>query len=173
MKKTTIKRRISFHWIRDDELEAVQDIASACFAEVGLVAAGESRIPKWSIGLPLWDLRVLTEYLETKDRFAKVMTVNREVVGYLFYSLKEHVVVIDQITVDPEHWRKGYAGRMMQKLKDTMPELRLQIVAARVSEMNLGTQLFLRESGFRWIRTLKGSPSAEDFYLMRWKEMTA
>ncbi len=173
MKKTTIRQRISFRWIRDDELEAVMDIADACFAEVGLVAAGESRLPQWSIGLPLWDQPVLMNYLETKDRIPKVMTVNRDVVGYLFYTMKKKVIVIDQIAVDPEHWRQGYATGMVQRLKDTMPGLRRQIIGVRVSEMNLGTQLFLRENGFRWIRTLTDSRSGEDFYLMRWKDTTA
>lgn len=170
MKKATIKQRISFHWIREGELEAVIDIADACFAEVGLAAAGKSRLPKWSMGLPLWDQSVLMNYLETKDRVPKVMTLNGEVVGYLFYTLRTKIVVIDQIAVAPSHWRQGYASRMVQKLKDAMPGLRRQVIGAQVAEKNLETQLFLRNNRFQWFRTVTDSRSGEDHFLMRWKE---
>ncbi len=168
--KKTVRRPVSFHWIRDDETDAVMDIADACFAEVGMDAICGSRMRRWTMGLPLWDQAVLADFLTTKDRIPKVMVVGQSVVGYLFYTLKPKAIVIDQIAVDPDCWRKGYATRMLTRLKRSMPGLRRNIIGLNVAEENLAAQLMLRKNDFHWFRTTTDMLTGRDQYLMRWKQ---
>ena len=100
------------------------NIADKCFTEVDVDPAHGNRIPRKAPVFPLWEKEMMNIYLNGATQVPKVMTVGRKVVGYLFYTVMDTVVLLDQIAVAPEYRRSGYAMRMIRKLKRSMRGLR-------------------------------------------------
>ncbi len=169
MKKITVKSAMSFHCIREEEIAAVMSIADRCFTEIGVDPEGGNRIFSKAPVFPLWEKEMMNVFLNGATQVPKVLTVDRKVVGYLFCTVLDTAVTIDQLAVAPTHQRNGYEMQMLRKLKRSMADLRRDKIEVSVAERNLAAQLLFRENGFRWFQTNSGPNTGQDSYLMQWR----
>lgn len=146
--KTTEKIR----WIDDagknPEPVQVASISQKCFGAGG------------------WTAKEVRQFMNRTDHIPKVILRNNKVVGYVFYVLHQRVVEIRQLAVDPEYRRQGLGKQLVQHLLQALPSLRRRVVAIEVPEHHLEAQVFLRDLGFRWFRTLRKGTTTEA-YLMK------
>lgn len=138
-------------WIDDDHPLEVQTLSRRAF---GLDEAMSEKF--------------VEDFMDQTDHIPKVLLLGRKVVGYNFYVLHKKVVTIHQLAVDSEFRRRGYATRMINDLKSSLPGLRRRIIAAEVREDNLEAQLFLKANHFEWFKTLKGEGDRPDRYAFKY-----
>ncbi len=151
-------KALKIRWIEDvedDHPEATQvaKISQACFGTHGF------RVPE------------VLRFMDTTDCIPKVAIHRGGVVGYMFYVLHRHVVEVPEIAVRHDMRRQGIGSKLVVHLIEALPSLRRLIIGVAVPENCLPGQLFLREHGFRAVRTLYRGTSKER-YLMTFTRET-
>lgn len=113
------------------------------------------------------DAIALCEWVSLPNHIVKVYAHQGRVIGYCSYILQRSYVQLYDITIDPKHVREGYGTKLVQHLQDSLRNLRRRIIAVQVEVNNLPAQLFFKEMGFCWFRTLfKGTP--KEAYVMKY-----
>jgi ribosomal protein S18 acetylase RimI-like enzyme len=138
-------------WIDDHHPQEVQALSRRCF---GIDEAMSEKF--------------VMDFMDLVDHVPKVLVLGKKVVGYNFYVLHRKVVTIQQLAVGSEYRRRGYATRMLNDLKESLPGLRRRIIAVEVCETNLDAQLLLRENKFDWFKTLSGEGERPDRYAFKY-----
>lgn len=160
----------SLREIHERDFEQVMAIAKACSNEVGMDAIGGSRIARWTIGPRLWEWQIALKLLNPTSNKPIVMTVGGTVVGYLLYSVHGGTTVVRQIGVAPEFTRERYGTEMIERLKQSLPNLKSRFIGVQIAEKNLGAQVFFRHCGFKWFRSAGVPASGDQSYFMRYIE---
>lgn len=114
-----------------------------------------------------WDEKEILACLKQRNCIAKVIEVNEQVEGYLFYELEKMAVNIVNIAVHPDWRRRGLGTMLLEALKSSAGYRKPIVVLLR--ESSLGVQLFLRSNGFRAVRIYRGiyDDVGEDGYEFR------
>ena len=95
--------------------------------------------------------------------------VSQGIVGYLFYRLEKNMMDVWNLSIDPEHHRKGYGTALVDYLKERLIRGRRRRIRAVVNEYDLSGQLFLQSAGFRCEEILHGYRNLKaDCYLMQY-----
>lgn len=103
-----------------------------------------------------WGEDTFRRYLQRREVIGLVCTMNSDrtptqgspVIGYCVYRLLPKQLVILNLTVAEWHRRDGIGTLFIDKLKGKLSAFRHAKIAMRVSEYNLGGQLFLKAQGF-------------------------
>ncbi len=74
-----------------------------------------------------------------------------ELCGAIAYKKEENEVDIHRLIVDPVHFRKGIAGKLLQELERSHPHSLYKVATA---EKNLPAIRFYEKSGYEKVRTL-------------------
>jgi ribosomal protein S18 acetylase RimI-like enzyme len=90
------------------------------------------------------------------------------VAGFMAYRRDSEDIEILRLAVHPGWRRLGVGRKMLDNLRDRLPELRRDHVGVNVPERALECQLFLRACGFRCEYTLHTEDSG-DYYRMVYK----
>jgi ribosomal protein S18 acetylase RimI-like enzyme len=87
----------------------------------------------------------------------KVATINGVVAGYCIYQHRfaGRSVLIENLTVDEDKRQQGVGTALIAQAIAFAQAKRLKSVGMMIGEDNLACQLFLRERGFRWVRTFR------------------
>ncbi len=112
--------------------------------------------------------QAVLDFMGSSDHIPKVLVLGREIVGYNFYVLHKKIVMIQQFGVSAAYRKQGFATKMMRELQMNLPGLRRRIIAVEVCENNVEAQLFLRQLGFTWFKTLKGDNHNPDCYAFKY-----
>jgi ribosomal-protein-alanine N-acetyltransferase len=119
----------------------------------------------------------------TEDQFMRVLAhnncfgivaqVGEKVTGFIIYEMFRSKVQLLNVAVHPKHRRKGYGTAMLAQIVGKLEMGRQESVVGEVRESKLPAQQFLRHSGFRAVKILRGhfKDKDEDGYLFeRWAE---
>lgn len=68
--------------------------------------------------------------------------------GFMFCSIKDGVVDLLKLAVDPQFRRQGIGTRMINDLVVRFPQLEIRKIIANVLEGDLGAHIFLSKRGF-------------------------
>ena len=93
------------------------------------------------------------------------------VAGYMIYQLDRTRIRLLNIAVAEEYHRRGIGSQMVANLIGNLSPKRRTKIILKVTETNLGAQLFFRKLGFRAARILHDQydDTPEDVYGMRYR----
>jgi GNAT superfamily N-acetyltransferase len=121
-------------------------------------------------GMTVDDVRA---FLGRTNTIPKVILRHRHVLGYMFYTLSKHDVIINSMAIDPAEQRKGYGTTLIKALQHV---LRLShrrrgiVIVTMVSKRLSGAQDFFTQQGFVCVRTVhKGTP--DEKYVFKYTEI--
>ena len=101
-----------------------------------------------------WAQNDFRPYLESRDGFGFVATIQGRAVGYILYrDSADKPLVVDKLAVTIGKRRRGVGSGLVERVKSFGRPVR-----AYVSEMSLPAQLFWKDVGFRAARI------AEEYY---------
>lgn len=114
-----------------------------------------------------WTQREFEYCLNDKRCKGLLVEDNNNIVGYVFFEIKNTSYQLLSLAVAPNARRRGLGALMLGSLIDSLNDVRKEISCV-VRESNLCAQLFLRSMGFRAQWTLRGfyRDSNEDAYKM-------
>lgn len=77
-------------------------------------------IERKAFGDESWGESTVIEHLRTRNCIAMVATINQTIVGYMFYTLNKHHLVLFRLAVDPDCQRRGYGRVLMERLQSKL-----------------------------------------------------
>lgn len=91
--------------------------------------------------------------------------------GYMIYELHKNRFHLLSLAVHPDHWRKGFARRMIKTLAGRLTCNRRTRILCEIRECNLAAQQAFRAMGFKAVSILKEffDDSDEDAYVFQYK----
>ena len=123
-----------------------------------------------------WSESDFINCLRTRNCIGLVAEYNEKVIGYMVYELHKRRYHVLNFAVHPEYRRKGIGKAMVADIQRKLwsdsnvacVERRRTAILLEVRERNLDAQLFWRQCGFRYVRTLRGfyDDTSEDAYQM-------
>lgn len=146
-------QRVKIRWLDDDKPTDPEPVHVSAISQRCLGLEGLS--PKF-----------VRQFADSTDHIPKVILCGDKVVGYIFYVLYRHVIIVESFAIDPDHQRQGYGKRLLRHLIQALPGLRRRIIAIEIPERALAAQLCLKSVGFRWDRTLKRG--GREVYVMKY-----
>jgi ribosomal protein S18 acetylase RimI-like enzyme len=96
-----------------------------------------------------WDERKFLSALRSKLIIGMVAEWEKQVVGYIVYSLMKNHIRLIRLVVDPAVRRKRVGHRIIGKIKNKLNRERRSHLIADVPDDLLPLQLFLKSEGFR------------------------
>lgn len=115
-----------------------------------------------------WTEDDVRQWLEYPNVIHKVVTYENDVIAYATATLGERLVVLDRFVVARDHRRQGIGNSVINHLKAILPGLRREVIAVDVGEVNLPAQLFLKQAGFAYFRTLEANRPELTRYAFRY-----
>ena len=88
-----------------------------------------------------------------RDTISRVAEASGRVVGFAVYRVKTVSLSVLNMVVAPEVRRRRVGTQLVGTLVDQLTKQR-RVIYVNVRESNLGAQLFLRENGFKYERTM-------------------
>ena len=124
----TAARSIHIRWLIRRDLDRVLAIERASFAA------------PWNIG----DFYAV---LKSRTTIGVVAESSGLVVGYAVYDMRPDRIELINLAVAPDYRLRWIGKQLVRRLIDRLRGRR-NLIRARVSERNLGAQLFFRDQGF-------------------------
>lgn len=123
-----------------------------------------------------WGLEDFFHCLGTDDSIALVAELSGRgaaspVVGFMVFQFDHCGIQLLNLAVAAAYRRRGLGRQMLVRLTQKLAMLRRERIEAVVRETNLGAQMFLRDSGYRATKILRGffEDTPEDAYLMTYR----
>ena len=111
------------------------------------------------------DETALRTWVSLPNHIVKVYVHRKRIVGFCSCILNRSFVQLYDIGIDPLELRKGYGTQLVEHLQDSLRNLRRRIIAAQIASNNLAAQVFFRELGFCYFRTLFKNTTKEAYVL--------
>lgn len=120
-------------------------------------------------GASAWSCQRLQDFYHKATNLVQVLVDKntKEILGLICLAIKPKLVLLLHIAVRKQFQRQGVGKRLLQQAELIMSRSKRSYMVALVPERDLTSQLFLRSSGFRWVRTLDSRSTEEQKYLMR------
>lgn len=103
-----------------------------------------------------WSEEDFLSQLRKRNCIAMVAELGDTIVGFMVYELHKTSLELVNFAVTPSHRHKGVATEMVDRLKRKLSQQRRESIYARVAEMNIGMQMFLKSQGFEAIEIERG-----------------
>jgi ribosomal-protein-alanine N-acetyltransferase len=120
------------------------DVRRLTYADLPLVTAIERR----SFPTP-WSLAMFVLELSKPSGMCLAAVRGEELVGYLVCSRYDTVWHVMNVSVDPDHRRRGIATELLERLFASVPERDSAQFTLEVRESNRGAMALYEELGFR------------------------
>lgn len=135
------------------------------------------RIEKNTVG-DRWSMPEFKKRCRGDDKYLAIVATNdEEVLGYLAYrrviprtgnAVGGWKIIIDRMAVDKEYRRHGIGSQMLWAITDrNCGIMGFDGVVARVSERELGQQLFLKGCAFNWTHADKPDDGGDDEWVFQ------
>ncbi|MGK4004997.1 GNAT family N-acetyltransferase [Sorangium sp. So ce1036] len=136
----TAPRRIRMTGLQEAQLPALVALEQACTAMYHDIGFDAAEVPARTLS----DLVALT-----RQHDVRVAEVDHEVVGYLAWRDEAPgVAYLEELSVHPDHQRRGIATRLIEELRERAGELGMQQIVLRSWERASWAQAFYRKAGF-------------------------
>ncbi|AUX22756.1 amino-acid acetyltransferase [Sorangium cellulosum] len=136
----TAPQRIRMTGLQEAQLPALVALEQACTAMYHDIGFDAAEVPARTLS----DLVALT-----RQHDVRVAEVDHEVVGYLAWRDEAPgVAYLEELSVHPDHQRRGIATRLIEELRERARELGMQQIVLRSWERASWAQAFYRKAGF-------------------------
>lgn len=136
----TAPRRIRVTGLQEAQLPALVALEQACTAMYHDIGFDAAEVPARTLA----DLVALT-----RQHDVRVAEVDHEVAGYMAWRDEAPgVAYLEELSVHPDHQRRGVATRLLQELHERARDLGMQEVVLRSWEKASWAQAFYRKAGF-------------------------
>jgi len=103
-----------------------------------------------------WTQEEMIEAITAHRQVGMVAERDGQVVGHMVYRLSKTSIEILTMAVHPDHRRQSVGFAMFQKLLGKLSRDKRYLLFTDVVETNLPAQLFCKDMGMRWTRTIGG-----------------
>ncbi|WP_437737808.1 GNAT family N-acetyltransferase [Sorangium sp. So ce1335] len=136
----TAPKRIRMTGLQEAQLPALVALEQACTAMYHEIGFDAAEVPA----------RTLSELIAlTRRHDVRVAEADDEVVGYLAWRDEAPgVAYLEELSVHPDHQRRGIATRLLEELHERARELGMEQVVLRSREKASWAQAFYRKAGF-------------------------
>ena len=125
-----------------------------------------ARISQEVAGPDGWTAEDIVRFFKKKNGTPKVITIDKKIVGCMFYTQCDGYSLLELLVVDRENQGKGLEAKLLANLKRLLTPRRTEIIA-NIPERDVKTQVLLRDNGFKWIRTTR-SNGPDAIYTLRY-----
>lgn len=119
-----------------------------------------------------WRAEEFIRVLEHRNCIGMVAEFEEQVVGFMIYTLHKERLGLLNFAVHPD-FRLRYVGSAMVRylIDGKLSVKRRKRITLEVRESNLDAQLFFRNQGFRYVKTVKNlyTNTPEDAYLLAYR----
>ena len=147
----------TIEWIGDNDLEQISEISKEFF--------GSKSLHKHFIQ----HFMLMPDHIPMVMKYSNPPGIQDEVLGYVFYVLHEKFVLIAQLAIAKKHQRKGLGKQLLDHAKCLTKKYRRRLLAINVIEDNLPAQLFLKDSGFVYHRTVQHPDEERQSYTLKYQ----
>ncbi len=107
----------------------------------------------------------LKDLLNLKGMQGRVVTSERNVIGYYLFQLKRDEVVLHRLAIHPSHRRHKIGSTILSNLIRDHVQGRRDRMICRVPDTAMDVHLFLKASRFRATAVERGRPDERDAYI--------
>jgi len=125
---------VNVRWMIRDDMPEVMEIENFCFT------------------LPWSENEYISVLRQSNCRGKVAQTGRGEVVGLLVYLIERNSLVVLNLAVHPDYWRRGVATQLLASVVGKLAHHRQRHLKIEVRERNLTAQLFLRSCGLKAVR---------------------
>ncbi len=103
-----------------------------------------------------WTEKFFKQILSERDYIGMVAEEDSKIVAFVVYALHKDKIFICNLAVSPDCEGRGIGSEILNRLKNKLK--RRTLLEMDIRESDLGSQLFLKNNGFRAIEVIR------DFY---------
>lgn len=136
----TAPKRIRVTGLQEAQLPALVAMEQACTAMYHEIGVDAAEVPA----------RTLSDIIAlTRQHDVRVAEADEEVAGYLAWRDEAPgVAYVEELSVHPEHQRRGIATRLIAELEERARELGMEQIVLRSWERASWAQAFYKKAGF-------------------------
>ena len=109
-----------------------------------------------------WTKEQFHDYLAQRNQIILLAEYDHDVVGYICYSLKKRLVLIDRIGVKRSLRRRGIGTRLLEEITKKARMKKYSRIEVRIGECDLELLAFFNANGFGEAKLLRNMLSDQD-----------